>query len=103
MSFAIYELFDGRSEGPATDSAIGEEQAPYRAHFDEETKNVARRIESVVSHHNAVIDWQSHLEVLREMRRDIKRELRPMEDYIEEQLEESANRIVDLARRRSHQ
>ena len=38
MSFAIYELLDGRSDEPATDSAIGEEQTPYRAHFDEGIK-----------------------------------------------------------------
>ena len=101
VSFAIYELLDGRSDEPDTDSAIGEEQTPYRAHFDEETKNVARSVESVVNRHNAVVDWQSNLEVLREMRRDIKRELRPTDDYTEEQLAELANRIVDLARRRS--
>ncbi len=101
VSFAIYELLDGRSDEPATDSAIGEEQTPYRTHFDEGIKRVARRVESVVNRHNAVVDWQSNLEVLREMRRDIKRELRPTDDYTEEQLEELANRIVDLARRRS--
>ena len=101
VSFAIYELLDGRSDEPATDSAIGEEQTPYRAHFDEGIKRVARSVESVVNHHNAVVDWQSNLEVLREMRRDIKRELRPTDDYTEEQLEEVANRIVELARRRS--
>ena len=55
----------------------------------------------MVNRHDAVVDWQSNLEVLREMRRDIKRELRPTDDYTEEQLEELANRIVDLARRRS--
>ena len=103
VSFAIYELLAGRSDEPATDSAIGEEQTPYRAHFDDETKNVARSVESVVNRHNAVVDWQSNLEVLREMRRDIKRELRPTDGYTEEQLEELANRIVDLARRRSRQ
>ena len=103
VSFAIYELLDGRSDEPATDLAIGEEQTPYRAHFDEGIKRVARSVESVVNHHNAVVDWQSNLEVLREMRRDIKRELRPTEDYTEEHLEELANRIVDLARRRSRQ
>ena len=103
VSFAIYELLDGRSDEPSTDSAIGEEQTPYRAHFDEGIKRVARSVESVVNRHNAVVDWQSNLEVLREMRRDIKRELRPTDDYTEEQLEELANRIVDLARRRSQQ
>ena len=63
VSFAIYELLDGRSDEPATDSAIGEEQTPYRAHFDEGIKRVARSVESVVNHHNAVVDWQSNLEV----------------------------------------
>ena len=103
VSFAIYELLDGRAEEPSADPVIREEQTPYRAHFDEETKRVARRVESVVGRHNAVVDWQSNLEVLREMRRDIKRELRPTDDYTEERLEELANRIVELARRRSRQ
>ena len=44
-----------------------------------------------------MIDWQSNLDVQREMRRDIKRELRPTGDYTEEQLDEPANRIVELA------
>ena len=35
------------------------------------------------------------------MRRDIKRELRPTGGYTEGQLEELANRMVDLARRGS--
>ena len=103
VSFAIYELLDGRADGPATDSAIGEEQTPYRVHFDDGIKRVARSVESVVNRHNGVVDWQSNLEVLREMRRDIKRELRSTDDYTEEQLKELANRIVDLARRRSRQ
>ena len=34
------------------------------------------------------------------MRRDIKRELRDSGDYTEEQLDELANRIVELACRR---
>ena len=101
VSFAIYELLDGRSDEPATDSAIGEEQTPYRAHFDEGIKRVARSVESVVNRHNAIVDWQSNLEVLREMRRDIKRELRPSDDYTEDRLKDLANRIVELARRRS--
>ena len=35
------------------------------------------------------------------MRRDIKRVLRPSGQYSEEQLDELANRIVDLAQRRT--
>ncbi len=101
VSFAIYELLDGRAVELEPGPALAEEQAPYRVHFDEETKRVARRVESVVDRHNALVDWRSNLEVLREMRRDIKRELRPTDDYTEEQLEDLANRIVELARRRS--
>ena len=103
VSFAIYQLLNGRLEESGTDSAMHEKQTPHWAHFDEGIKRIARGVESVVNRHNAVVDWQSNLEVLREMRRDIKRELRPTDDYTEEQLEELANRIVDLARRRSRQ
>ncbi len=101
VSFAIYELLDGRSESSVTDAAVREDQTPYRTHFDEETKHVARKVESMVDRHKAVVDWQSNLEVQREMRRDIKRQLRDIGDYTEERLEELANRIVELARRRS--
>ena len=101
VSFAIYELLDGHSEEPIPTTAAREERRPYRTEFDEETKRVARKVESVVNSHNAVVDWQSNLEVQRQMRRDVKRELRPTGDYTEEQLEELANRIVELARLRS--
>ena len=37
----------------------------------------------------------------REMRRDIKRELRGTGDFTEERLDELAHQIVDVARRRS--
>ena len=48
---------------------------------------------------DGLIPWQL-LEIQREMRRDIKRELRESGDYTEEQLDELANRIVELSRRR---
>ena len=100
VSFAIYELIEGRpEEAPA--AFAGEERAPYRTAFDEETKRVARQVESVVVQHSGVVDWQSNEEVKRLMRRDIKRELRPTGDYTEDQLEELASRIVELALRRS--
>ena len=100
VSFAIYELIERRQEDVPAASA-GEEQAPYRTAFDEDTKRVAGQVESVVVHHSGVVDWQSNEEVKRLMRRDIKRELRPTGDYTEDQLEELANRIVELAQRRS--
>ena len=100
VSFAIYELIEGRSvEAPAT--SAHEEGAPYRTTLDEETKRVARQVESVVVRHSGVVDWQSNEDVKRLMRRDIKRDLRPTGDYTEEQLEELASRIVELALRRS--
>ena len=102
VSFAIYALLDSRDpEDPKT--AVGEESVPYRASFDEKTKEVSRKVEAVVVRHSSVVDWQSNLEVLREMRRDIKRALRPTGDHTEEELEELANRIVDVARSRSGQ
>ena len=55
----------------------------------------------MVAQHAGVVDWQSNDEVKRLMRRDIKRELRPTGDYTEADLEELANRIVELAQRRS--
>ena len=103
VSFAIYELLDGRSEEQVPETAFRKEQAPYRVSFDEETKEVSRKVESVVNRHNSIVDWQSNLEVLRELRRDIKRELRSTSGHTEEQLEELTNQIVELARRRSGQ
>ena len=103
VSFAIYELLDERPQKAVSAPLVREEQGRYRTPIDEETKSVALKVEAIVDLHNAVVDWRSNLEVLREMRRDIKRELRPAGDYTEEQLEELASRIVELARRRSGQ
>ena len=100
VSFAIYELLEVGQPGAAEDGAVQEERGAYRTHFDEEIKAVALKVDAVVSRHKAVVDWQSNLEIQREMRRDIKRELRDSGDYTEEQLDELANRIVELARRR---
>ena len=103
VSFAIYELLDEPQEESASPTQVREEQPPYRTQFDEQTKSVALKVESAVVRHSGVVDWQSNDEVKRLMRRDIKRELRPTGDYTEVQLEELANRIVELASRRSGQ
>ena len=100
VSFAIYELLAGRLEKMLATS-VREERAPYRSTFDEETKRVARQVESVIVRHSGIVDWQSNEEVKRLMRRDIKREIRPTGDYTEDYLEELASRIVELALRRS--
>ena len=68
--------------------------------FDEETKEIAKKVETVVAGHTGVVDWQSNEDVQRLMRRDIKRELRPTGDYTEERLDELAIQTVELARLR---
>ena len=100
VSFAIYELLEVGQPEAAEDGAVQEERGAYRTHFDEGIKAVALKVDAVVSRHKAVVDWQSNLEVQREMRRDIKRELRESGNYTEEWLDELANQIVELARRR---
>ena len=62
---------------------------------------VAQRIESVVRRYQAIVDWQNRDDVLRAMRRDIKRELRSTGDLTEDELDEKTRRIVEVARRRS--
>ena len=102
VSFAIYELLD---EDPTKVSpgSVGEEQAQYRTHFDEETKDAARKVESIIVPHTGVVDWQSNDEIKRLMRRDIKRALRYTNDFTEEHLDVLVGRIVDLSIRRSSQ
>ena len=101
VSFAIYELLDRPPEETASPAQVREERSQYHTHFDEQVKSVALKVESVVVRHSGVVDWQSNEEVKRLMRRDIKRELRPTGEYTEDQLEELASRIVELAQRRS--
>ena len=95
VSFAVYELLAPPSV------AVGETSGSYRTALDEQTTAVARAIERAIQRHSDVIDWQSNLEVQREMRRDIKRELRGTGDFTEERLDELAHQIVDVARQRS--
>ncbi len=103
VSFAIYELLDARPQEVASPADVWEEQVPYLARFNQEMKTVALQVEAAILRHTGVVDWQSNAEIKRLMRRDIKRELRPTGDYTEEQLDGLANRIVELARRRSGQ
>ena len=102
VSFAIYQLLEEFPAGQTLKSGVVEGQRGYRTEIDEETRTISQDVEKVIAQHKAVIDWESNLDVQREMRRDIKRELRPTEDYTEEQLDELANRIVELARRGGH-
>ena len=101
-SFAIYALLDRDPESADIHPGqVAEEQGDYRLRIDEGAKSVALKIESVVAQRSKVVDWHVNEDIRRLMRRDIKRELRPSGNYTEDQLEELANRIVELASRRS--
>ena len=101
VSFAIYELLDSHSREPVPADTVFDETDSYRTRFDEEVKNVALEVEKALAKHRTVVDWESNLDVQREMRRDIKHALRPTGDFTEERLDAMAIQIVDLARRRS--
>ena len=60
--------------------------------IDEALKKVAWEVEGVIAQHKVVINWTSNLDVQCEMRRDIKRELRPSGGCSEDPLEELARR-----------
>lgn len=83
VSFAIYGLLADKEQ----------------AQFDDVMKNVALKVEEVIDGHRAVIEWQSNLEVRREMRRDIKRVLRAKGGYDQKELDEVTRQIVGIARR----
>ena len=89
VSFAIFELI--RS---------GDGDAGSGAWAERALKDAVLALEGVIQQHAGVVEWQSNPDVQRLMRRDIKRELRPSGNYGEPQLDELANRIVELAQHR---
>ena len=89
VSFAIFELI-----------RTGDGDAALGAWAEQDLKDAALALERVIRQHASVVEWQSNPDVQRLMRRDIKRELRPSGDYGEPQLDELANRIVELAQHR---
>lgn len=60
---------------------------------------MAVRIERVMGRGRAIVDWQANEDVLRMMRRDIKRELRAAGDLTEEELNELVSSMMEIARR----
>ena len=79
----------------------GDGDADPGAWAEQDLKDAALALEGVIKQHAGVVEWQSNPDVQRLMRRDIKRELRPSGNYGEPQLDELANRIVELAQRQS--
>ena len=98
IAFAIYGALEEQPDTPIPAGTAREERRPLRVDFDEEIRDAALAVEGVVQGFVAVVDWQSNLEVQRELRRDIKGALRNTGKYTEDRLDELANRIVDLAR-----
>ena len=102
IAFAIYGVLEGQPEGPVPTGTAREERMPFRGHLDGDLRDAALAVERVVQGYVTVVDWQSNLEVQRQMRRDIKGELRNTGKYTEDRLDELANRIVDLARQSTY-
>ncbi|HXH20441.1 MAG TPA: type I restriction endonuclease subunit R [Dehalococcoidia bacterium] len=109
VSFAIYELLEkarsgeqalGDASADAGHARISEENAPYRTRLDEALKQTATRIEAVLAPYRSIVDWQTNFEVQRQMRRDIKRELRGQNALSEDELDELAREVVEVAKRR---
>ena len=102
MAFAICELLDYSSEETDSDDlAVSEEPPPLWRTLMKRLRMSHGGSSPVVNRHNTIVDWQLNPEVLKEMRRDIKRELRPTGNYTEERLNELAIQIVELVVQRS--
>ena len=95
VSFAVYELLSA-DELPALEG----NGHSHSNGLDPDKRDIAIDVERALAQHREVVDWQSNPEVQREMRRDIKRTLRPTGDYSEDSLDDLASRIVEVARRR---
>ncbi len=101
VAFAVCELLAAGDGNETAGIARATEREVYRTAPDAEVAAVAQDVESAIERHRDVIDWTSNLEVQREMRRDIKRELRETGEYTEERLDELAHQIVEAARQRA--
>ena len=95
-AFAIYEIINEAGTRTISEG----ERADYHVRMEEERREATEKVESALAQHRAVVDWQSNQEVQRLMRRDVKRVLRDVEKYTEEELDDLANRIVDALRSR---
>ena len=99
VSLAIYEILRGPSTEGEEERHARQDAGPYVIDVDADMRDVALRVEGVLAGH-AVIEWQSNEDVQRQMRRDVKGSLRATGRYDEDQLDELANRIVQLAKGR---
>ena len=99
-SLAIYEILREPQPGEGEEERHARQDAgPYVIDVDAAMRDVALTVEGVLAGH-AVIDWQFNDDVQRQMRRDVKGSLRATGRYDEGQLDELANRIVQVAKSR---
>jgi len=104
LSFALYELLERTTQGESASDGklgVGEERPGYRTVFNNALKARALKIEEIMRRGQSIIDWYANEDVQREMRRDIKRELRGMDGLSEEDVEDLARSMVDIARRKA--
>ena len=99
MSLAIYEILQGPSVESEEETHDRHDAGSYVIDVDDDMRDVSLRIEGVLAGH-AVIEWQSNDDVQRQMRRDVKGNLRATGRNDEDQLDELANRIVQVAKSR---
>ena len=99
VSLAIYEILQGPSAESEEERHARQDAGSYVIDVDVDKRDVALRMEGVLAGH-AVIEWQSNDDVQRQMRRDVKGSLRATGRYDEDQLDELANRIVQVAKSR---
>ena len=99
VSLAIYEILQGPSAESEEERHARQDAGSYVIDVDDDKRDVALRVEGVLAGH-AVIEWQSNDDVQRQMRRDVKGSLRATGRYDEVQLDELANRIVQVAKSR---
>ena len=103
VSFAVYGLLAGggsNGAGGGEPVRVSERSPEYRSEPDGPLKEAARDIDAILDQHRSIIDWWENLDVLREMRRDIKRLLRETKRYEEDELDELVRQVVEVARRR---
>ena len=107
VSYAVYQLLADTVQvneypEPVTGATTVVEDPPsFGGALDGRLKEVTEGIEEKLQAHQSVIDWRENSEVLREMRRDIKRLVRGDDRFQESELDELASRIVELSRQRS--
>jgi type I restriction enzyme R subunit len=107
VSLAFYMLLadaavaNGRVKEPPGESAVAEDSLTFGDEVDVRLKSAATGIEGLLEAHQSVIDWRENADVLREMRRDIKRLLRDDGRYQERELDALASQIVEVSRQRA--